>query len=343
MRGDEAPFDDRLRAAVQEYATRQPGLRDASALWTQLVTSLLDDAGINYLSVTGRAKSVTSFATKAVRVQDGVPLYDDPLTQITDQIGVRVIAYLHGDVDAVAELFEGEMQVLDDRDMGRETAEQGVFGYSSRHLLVELDESWTDHPVFAALRGTVASVQVRTVLQHAWAEFEHEVRYKGTVPAEDAPDLNRRFTLAAGLLELADHEFTSIRERLQASMGERPVDPANDDPRVTPHELAAFLTGQFPDAGWSRTDHYAWIGGLVLELGIASLEELEEVLREVDHQRIHERMAYKYPPGAVRRLDDALLATFGERYVNLVRNADRVDLLRARLAKLRGPTGTMTE
>ena len=62
-----------------------------------------------------------------------------------------------------------------------------------------------------------------------------------------------------------------------------------------------------------------------------------------DHARIAERMAYKYPPGAVRRLDDALLATFGERYVNLVRNADRVDLLRARLAKLRGPTGTMTE
>ena len=54
-------------------------------------------------------------------------------------------------------------------------------------------------------------------------------------------------------------------------------------------------------------------------------------------------MAYKYPPGAVRRLDDALLATFGERYVNLVRNADRVDLLRARLAKLRGATGTMQE
>ena len=39
--------------------------------------------------------------------------------------------------------------------------------------------------------------QVRTVLQHAWAEFEHDIRYKGTVPAEHASEFDRRFTLAA--------------------------------------------------------------------------------------------------------------------------------------------------
>ena len=65
-----------------------------------------------------------------------------------------------------------------------------------------------------------ASVQVRTVLQHAWAEFEHEIRYKGTIPEQDAPELDRRFTLAAGLLELADREFTEIRDRLRASMAD---------------------------------------------------------------------------------------------------------------------------
>jgi ppGpp synthetase/RelA/SpoT-type nucleotidyltranferase len=61
-------------------------------------------------------------------------------------------------------------------------------------------------------------VQIRTVLQHAWAEFEHDIRYKGTIPDEHAPDLDRRFTLAAGLLELADREFSTIRDRLQAEM-----------------------------------------------------------------------------------------------------------------------------
>jgi hypothetical protein len=181
-----------------------------------------------------------------------------------------------------------------------------------------------------------ASVQVRTVLQHAWAEFEHDIRYKGTIPDEHVPDFDRRFTLAAGLLELADREFSTIRDRLQAGMTEQAPPPEDDDPRISPRELAAFLAGQYADAGWSRTDHYAWISGLLLELGITSLDELGEVLRSVDGAVLIERMGYKYPPGAVRRLDDALLAAYGSTYVALRGNAHREPALEARLAKLTG-------
>ena len=130
--------------------------------------------------------------------------------------------------------------------------------------------------------GAGAQVQIRTVLQHAWAEFEHDIRYKGTIPDEHVPDFDRRFTLAAGLLELADREFSTIRDRLQAGMTGQPPSREDDDPRISPRELAAFLAGQYADAGWSRTDHYAWISGLLLELGITSLDELGDVLRSVD-------------------------------------------------------------
>ena len=60
-------------------------------------------------------------------------------SEITDQIGVRVITYLHSDVTAVADLLSDQLAVLDDRDMGQETASEGRFGYASRHLLVALD------------------------------------------------------------------------------------------------------------------------------------------------------------------------------------------------------------
>jgi hypothetical protein len=110
------------------------------------------------------------------------------------------------------------------------------------------------------LAGRSAQVQVRTILQHAWAEFEHDIRYKGTVPDEHAREFDRRFTLAAGLL-----------------------------------------------------------GSL-------------------DASALESRMGYRYPPGAVRRLDDALLAVFGSRYLDLHGNRHRDSLLRARLDKLR-PTG----
>jgi hypothetical protein len=175
------------------------------------------------------------------------------------------------------------------------------------------------------------------VLQHAWAEFEHDIRYKGTVPAEHAYDFDRRFTLAAGLLELADREFATIRDRLRGPVTQdehlRAVTP-DDDPRLDARELAAFLAGQYADAGWSRSDHYAWVSGLLLELGITSLDELGDVLRATDEASIRERMDYRYPPGAVRRLDDALLATYGERYVHLHGNEHRVVALSARLEKL---------
>ena len=180
------------------------------------------------------------------------------------------------------------------------------------------------------------------MLQHAWAEFEHEIRYKGTIPEEHVPDLSRRFTLAAGLLELADREFTEIRARLRRAPSSVDAGAAGalaggaSDPRISGTDLSDFLAARFPDAGWSRTDHYAWISGLLLELGITSLEELGGLLDSLDEEAIEARMAYKYPAGAVRRLDDALLAVFGRRYVGLHGNAHRVPLLTTRLEKVRG-------
>ena len=74
---------------------------------------------------------------------------------------------------------------------------------------------------------------MRTVLQHAWAEFEHDIRYKGTVPEEHARDFDRRFTLAAGLLELADQEFTTIRDRLRGGSVDDEDTDADASPRAS--------------------------------------------------------------------------------------------------------------
>ncbi|ADU49943.1 GTP pyrophosphokinase [Intrasporangium calvum] len=325
-----------VERAVAEYRERHPQLVEATRLFVEMVQDLLDDAGINYLSVSGRTKSVDSFRGKAERMADGVPLHPRPSEDITDVMGVRVITYVQADVTAVADLLAQELAVLDDRDLGLETARAGRWGYASRHLLVAVDASRTVPAAYEPLRRLSASVQIRTVLQHAWAEFEHDIRYKGTVPEEHASDLDRRFTLAAGLLELADREFAAIRDRLQVAI---PAEPQEDQPPAEPQigsqDLARFLASRYADAGWSRTDHYAWISGLLRDLDITDVETLEKVLAPVDTALITARMGYKYPPGAVRHLDDALLEAFGSRYVELPGNAHRRTALAARLAKLR--------
>ncbi|MBK8470587.1 MAG: GTP pyrophosphokinase [Actinomycetales bacterium] len=332
--------DQHVDDAVRWYAASLRELEAATARWIGLVAAILDEAGVNYLSVTGRTKSVASFAAKASRESDGRQLNPDPLRDITDQVGVRVITYVLSDVEAVAELLADQLHVLDDRDMGQLTAREGRFGYASRHLLVSEDlpadpsaDAAYEHPGYVPMR--CASIQLRTVLQHAWAEFEHEIRYKGTVPAEYARDLDRRFTLAAGLLELVDREFSTIRDTTQASLGGGPAPEAfANDPRISAQELTSFLAGRYASAGWSRTEHYGWMSELLLELGIVSLDELSDTLRDIDSTAITERMGYRYPAGAVRRLDDDLLARFGRRYIGLHANAHRVDGLQTRLDKL---------
>nr|WP_272917743.1 (p)ppGpp synthetase [Nocardioides flavescens] len=321
-----------MRAAVRAYAERHPALVAAAARAERQLGTILDEAGINYLAISARAKAVASFADKATRTDEtGALLYPDPLRDIGDQVGVRVITYVRSDVEAVAGLLAAQSRVLDDRDLGEVTASEGRFGYASRHLQVALPVEDAGG-AGGAEDEQVVQVQLRTVLQHAWAEFEHDIRYKGSVPAEHASEFDRRFTLAAGLLELADREFSAVRDRLRgAPVPER----ADDDPRIAPRELAAFLAGQYDDAGWSRTDHYLWVSGLLLELGITTLQELSETLRDADEDAIAERMDYRYPPGAVRRLDDALLFVFGERYLALHGNAHRRDLLETRWERLR--------
>ena len=328
--------DGPVRDSVRDYAALRPSLIRPTELAAELVTSLIDDAGINYLAVTSRTKSVASFAAKAAKLQARTP-EADPLVAITDQVGVRVVTFVQADVAAVAALFGQVAEVLDDRDMGLETAQEGLFGYSSRHLLLRVPEVVPEG--YEELTGVVVSLQVRTVLQHAWAEFEHDVRYKGTVPESLAPDLDRRFTLAAGLLELADQEFSAIRARLQADAPRPTLEAHPSDPRVSATELATFLDARYPDAGWSRTEHYGWIAGLLLELGITSLGELEALLTSVDTDAMIAHMGYRHPTGAVRRLDDALLAIFGEQYVGLKENSHRVGSLRARLARLTASDG----
>ena len=321
--------------AVRAYSTRHADLVPVTEGYVTQVTGLLDDAGINYLSVTGRTKAVDSFAAKAVRTLDGRPLYTDPLREITDQLGLRVITYLQSDVAAVADLLADQFAVIQDRDMGQETAREGRFGYASRHLLLAPRAAGD-----AAGATPAFQVQIRTVLQHAWAEFEHDIRYKGSIPAHHAPELDRRFTLAAGLLELVDRELSTIRETLRGSAATSAATRGAEGARIDGQELAAFLDGQFGDAGWSRSDHYDWMCGLLTELGITTLDELSGLLSSVDADAINARMGYRYPAGAVRRLDDILLAVFGGRYVALGDNAHRTDLLTTRLERVRGTAGT---
>ena len=291
--------------------------------------------------MTGRTKTVASFAEKARRTKDGVPLYTDPLREITDQIGVRVITYVHSDVAAVADLLHDQVVVHDDRDMGRETAQRGPLRLRQP---APADRRWTRH-VTGTRRtrscvGRMAQVQVRTVLQHAWAEFEHDIRYKGTVPDEHASEFDRRFTLAAGPAGagrpgvLRDPRHACARRR-QARPTARPSPTTTRG--STRGSWRRSWPGSTPTPAGRAPTTTPGSPACCSSWGSPRLDELgRRAARAGDERPDPARMDYRYPPGAVRRLDDALLAAHGTAYVDLRGNAHRRAALEARLERLSG-------
>ena len=73
--------------------------------------------------------------------------------------------------------------------------------------------SWSTSPIYAALRNRWFEIQVRSVLEHAWAEIEHEVLYKSGI--KYPPVIKRRFARIAGAIEMIEDEFVALRDHQQ--------------------------------------------------------------------------------------------------------------------------------
>jgi putative GTP pyrophosphokinase len=174
-----------------------------------LLKELLKQHGIRVHSINARVKDRASLRGKIGR-SDGK--YTE-LSQITDIVGIRIITYYSDEVDAIANILEQEFEVdlLNSVDK-RELLDPDRFGYLSMHYVVKLPEKRLELTEYARFRDCKAEVQIRSILQHTWAEIEHDLGYKSkqAIPK----DVRRSFSRLAGLLELADLEFAKIRQNL---------------------------------------------------------------------------------------------------------------------------------
>lgn len=164
-------------------------------------------------SVQCRAKALDSFGDKACRPSDqdrNIPQYPEPLSQITDLAGVRVIVFFPKTLDTVNQIINDEFNVVEKTDKSEELIASDKFGYQSIHYLVKLKSTRTSLPEYGRYQELTAEIQVRTILQHAWAEMEHDIQYKSV--NEIPLSIRRRFMSLAGMLEIADKEFQAIQD-----------------------------------------------------------------------------------------------------------------------------------
>ena len=117
------------------------------------------------------------------------------------------------DVDKIAKVIQDEFEVDEVNSVDkREILDPDRFGYLSLHYVIKLNDKRISLPEYKRFKDLKIEIQIRSILQHAWAEIEHDLGYKSkhSVPRK----VRRNFSRLASLLELADEEFDKIREML---------------------------------------------------------------------------------------------------------------------------------
>lgn len=174
-----------------------------------LLGSILQDEGIGIHSITYRVKDPTQLEEKLTRPGK----HYERLADVTDLLGLRIITYFADDVDRVVKVVDREVEIDAERSVDkRPLNDPDRFGYASVHRICKLPEVRTQLAEYRAFADLRCEIQIRSILQHAWAEIEHDLGYKAAngIPVH----LRRRFSMLAGLLELADDQFMRLRDDL---------------------------------------------------------------------------------------------------------------------------------
>lgn len=161
----------------------------------------------------GRTKGVASFARKILSKNK----YRDPLVEMTDLYGLRIITQIDAEVEAVRLFIRShpDLFVIDEKNSEDKLSRlrSGEFGYRSVHFVLSLTENAVPQKLrHRKLHELKAEVQIRTQLQHAWADIGHDRLYKGAFK----PPLRfqRESARIAALLESADEAFSRLVDGL---------------------------------------------------------------------------------------------------------------------------------
>lgn len=155
----------------------------AAALEARLRSDLEGQSRID--RVTARAKGIERFLTKAAIQENGVAKYAEPLRQIQDQVGARVVTFYLSDVERVSKIIEKYYRPIENKRIIPDS--EWEFGYFGKHYVLLTPKGLLDQSVDTTLVPDVFELQIKTLFQHAWSEANHDLGYKpgGKTPEAD--------------------------------------------------------------------------------------------------------------------------------------------------------------
>jgi ppGpp synthetase/RelA/SpoT-type nucleotidyltranferase len=241
----------------------------------------MNESTIEYSAVTSRAKSLNSFAEKISRKQ-----YVNPLQEITDLAGVRLVFLYKSDRQKIEKIIESEFEIIEKLDKVEEQ-DDDRFGYGALHYLIRLGRK-SSGARYDDLKSLICEIQVRTVLQDAWAIIDHHLIYKQE--AEVPKLLKRKLNSLSGLFETADDQFDRVRvERLEyrKTVKNKLSDKADFlNQEIDLDTYTEFLKLKFPEKRISGGNaHLSRTLRVVIDHGFSKLHDLDQLLSRTEKAR----------------------------------------------------------
>lgn len=226
-----------IEGILDEYDERCALFEEFTSVIHRLILDLLKSNNLHVHSVTSRVKTKQSISAKIEKALDDT--YQS-LDDIHDICGIRIITYYPDEVDAVARVIQDEFNIDYSLSVDkRAILDPDRFGYLSLHYIAKLPDKRLRLTEYKPFKQCITEIQIRSILQHTWAEIEHDLGYKSKLAVPR--DIRRRFSQLAGLLELADDTFVQIRDTL-ANYESTISDRINKTPDLVQIDQASLLT-----------------------------------------------------------------------------------------------------
>lgn len=255
-----------------------------------ILKKTIEDAEIETASITTRTKTESSFCEKLYRKS-----YSDPFKEITDFSGARVVYLYSSDKSKLEELIESEFQIIEKVDKV-EGAGADQFGYGALHYLVKLKPNYSQVR-YPKLKNLCCEIQIRTVLQDAWAIVAHHLSYKQE--SDIPPHLRRKLNALSGLFETADDQFERIRElRFEYQQSVTNEFDTNTTDRfganIELDNLKAYLIWKYPERTRSLGSTITEVIHELKQFGYETLQQLDDMLNRTSVAS--SKYEEEYPP-----------------------------------------------
>jgi GTP pyrophosphokinase len=246
-----------IEQSVLQYSERFQVYERFTTKVRGLLEELLRTNEINFSSE-HRTKDINHFREKITRPGKS---YVNPLNEITDLCGVRIIVRQLADVNKAISIIKNEFKVDDSNSVYKaEELNVDQFGYTSVHLVVNLNVGRAALTEWRQFEGLKIEIQIRTILQHAWAVISHPFDYK--VGADIPREFRRRLFRLSALFQLADEELDQLVEDIEEKIADykASLNKGNAQIELNVDSLRAYME--------SAREFKYWVDYLRKDLGL---------------------------------------------------------------------------